>query len=332
MGGFLAEVSDGWRWILVLIAILGFLLGVPTMLVAHETYAPIILRRRAQALTRVTGKVYVSHLDAGKPTKTLFGALQTAFTRPWILLLREPIVLLTSLYVAIIYGTLYMFFPGFAIVFEEGRGWSSGQAGLPFIGVVIGVCLATAAVGMDNKRYVRLSVSMDAKGGEVQAEARLPPALVGSVVLPVGLFLFAFTTYPSVHWIAPVIGGLLFAFGFILVFVSLLSYVIDTYIIYAASALAANSMLRSLLGCAFPLFTTQMYETLGYQWASSVPAFLTLACLPFPFLFYRYGRRIRARCKFAAEAAEFMAMMKRRSQMAPASTVERVNETEKEAM
>lgn len=72
------------------------------------------------------------------------------------------------------------------------------------------------------------------------------------------------------------------------------------------SALAANSVLRSLFGAAFPLFTPYMYENLGIHWASSLPAFLSVACLPFPFIFYKYGPAIRARCKYAAEAAAFL--------------------------
>ena len=81
--------------------------------------------------------------------------------------------------------------------------------------------------------------------------------------------------------------------------------------VYAASALAANTILRSFLATAFPLFTTQMYTTLGDQWASSIPAFLVIGCLPFPFLFYRYGSQIRSKSKYAAEAAKLQKMMRR---------------------
>ena len=79
------------------------------------------------------------------------------------------------------------------------------------------------------------------------------------------------------------------------------------YVVYAASVLAANAVLRSLLGAAFPLFTTDMYHNLGIHWASTIPAFLSLACVPFPFLFYKYGAKIRSKCKFAAEAAQVLA-------------------------
>jgi hypothetical protein len=93
-----------------------------------------------------------------------------------------------------------------------------------------------------------------------------------------------------------------------------MNYLIDAYTIFAASVLAANSVLRSLFGFAFPLFTTQMYRNLGIHWASSIPAFLALVCVPFPFLFYKYGAEIRKRCKFAAESDAFMKMMMARQQ------------------
>jgi hypothetical protein len=80
--------------------------------------------------------------------------------------------------------------------------------------------------------------------------------------------------------------------------------------VYTASVLAAGSMLRSFFGAAFPLFTTQMYTNLGDQWASSVPAFLALACVPIPFLFFKYGPKIRSKCKYASEAARMLELMR----------------------
>ncbi|KAI0143424.1 MFS transporter [Xylariaceae sp. FL1272] len=311
VGGYLNE-SSGWRWILRLIFILGGSVWIAAVLAIRETYAPCILRRRAKALSRSTGLVHVSRLDAGQSIKTLSQELSVSFVRPWLLLLREPIVLLSSLYVSVIYGTLYMFFAGFPLIFQAARGWSQGNAGLPFIGVAIGVLLATLAAGVDNKRYVRLCAAAEANGRVIEPEARLSTAMAGSIVLPVGLFLFAWTTYPWVHWIAPVIGATLFSCGLVMVFISLLSYLVDTYVVYAASVLAANAVLRSLFGTAFPLFTTQIYESLGNQWASSIPAFLVLACVPFPFLFYKYGLKIRSKGKYASEAAKILEVMRRR--------------------
>jgi hypothetical protein len=155
----------------------------------------------------------------------------------------------------------------------------------------------------DNKRYIRVEREHN---GFAPPEARLPPTIVGSIALPIGLFWFAWTNSPSIHWLASIAAGVPFGFGMVLVFLSLMNYLIDAYTIFAASVLAASAVLRSLFGAAFPLFTRYMYDDLGIHWASSIPAFLALACVPFPFLFYKYGARIRAKCAFAAHSAEFM--------------------------
>ena len=331
VGGFIGE-TKGWRWILGVNAILSGVIWIAAMLTTNETYAPVILRFRAKALSRMTGSVYVSRLDVRRPSQTLSQELWVSFTRPWILLSREPIVLLTGLYISIIYATLYMFFAAIPIVFEETRGWGQGVAGLPFVGVAIGVCLAVLAAGLDNKKYMRLTVAAATAGRALEPEARLHNAMIGSIVLPIGLFMFAWTTYPSVHWIAPVIGATLFSCGLVMVFISLISYLIDSCkfrstptilsnegrahmypdTVYVASALAANTVLRSFFATAFPLFTAQMYAGLGVQWASSIPAFLVVGCLPFPFLFYKFGQQIRSKCKYAAEAAEVLEIMRHR--------------------
>jgi hypothetical protein len=272
-----------------------------------ETYAPVLLRKRALALTKKTGKVYKSKTDVEQGTKSAGSAFKTALTRPWILLFREPIVLLLSIYMAIIYGTLYMLFGAFPIVYQQGRGWSQGIGGLAFVGVAVGMIAAVCYSIWDNKRYNK---AIDASDSGIAApEARLPPALVGSIAMPIGLFWFAWTNSPSIHWIVSIMAGAPFGFGMVLVFLSIMNYLIDSYLIYAASVLAANSVLRSLFGAAFPLFTSNMYAALGIHWASTIPAFLALACVPFPFLFYKYGAQIRLRCKFAAEAAQFLEKM-----------------------
>ncbi|CAF4228877.1 unnamed protein product, partial [Adineta steineri] len=135
-------------------------------------------------------------------------------------------------------------------------------------------------------------------------ETRLPPAIVGSICLPIGLFWFAWTNSPSIHWIVSVIASIPFGFGMTSIFVGVFNYLIDTYTIYTASAFAANMIIRYIFGSVFLLFTNQMYEKLGIHWATSIPAFLTLICLPFPFIFYKYGQNIRKKSKFASQTQQ----------------------------
>ncbi|KAJ2904592.1 putative fluconazole resistance protein 1 protein [Zalerion maritima] len=332
VGGFVGEYA-GWKWVLGVMAIFTGVIWIVVSLVVPETYTPVILRKRAAKLSKLTGKAYISRLDAGhgpvagggaKKQKSLSAEFKTALSRPWKLLFKEPIVLLTSLYMAIVYGTLYLMFAAFPIVFQQGRGWAPGIAGLPFLGLTVGMMFGVAYAIYDNKRYARVAA---AHGGAAPPEARLPPGIIGSVLLPVGLFWFAWTNGPSIHWIVPIIASSFFAAGLVLVFLSLMNYLIDSYVIFAASVLAANSVIRSLFGAAFPLFTTYMYDDLGVHWASSVPAFLALACLPFPLLFYKYGAGIRMKCRYAAEAA---AVLKRMRAMHSSEPVEDADEAEQE--
>ncbi|PHH86453.1 hypothetical protein CDD83_10221 [Cordyceps sp. RAO-2017] len=325
-GGFLGE-AEGWRWVEGLMAIFTGLLWILNSAICPETYAPVLLRKRAAVLSAKTGRVYVSKLDANGPARSLAGQFRVALSRPWVLLFKEPIVFLTALYMAIIYGTLYLCFAAFPIVFQQGKGWGPGVGGLAFTGIAVGMLFATIGTIFDNKRYQRAEAEAN---GAAPPEARLPPALVGSLLLPTGLFWFAWSNGPDVHWVVPIIGSSLFAAGIVLVFLSLMNYLVDSYVIFAASVLAANSVLRSLFGAVFPLFTTYMYQDLGIHWATSIPAFLALACVPFPFLFYRHGAKIRMRCKYAAEASHVLEMMRsKHTQMTEDEAVTEADETEK---
>lgn len=206
---------------------------------------------------------------------------------------------------AIIYGTVYMFMGAMPIVYNENRGWSEGIGGLSFLGLAMGVIFGLIyAIWDNNTRYMRLAQSKS-----TTPESRLPPAIVGAVILPVGMFAFAWTNYTSIHWSVSIILSAPFGFGCVLVLLPIINYLIDSYTIYAASVLAAAAIFRSLIGAAFPLFTTQMYDNLGIHWASSVPAFMTLMCMPFPLIMYRYGMKVRMKCKYSFEAAETMKKM-----------------------
>ncbi|KAG2492295.1 hypothetical protein HYH03_009535 [Edaphochlamys debaryana] len=303
VGGFTGQ-TVGWRYVMwVMTAFTGVVL-LAGALWFPETYAPVLLRQRAHKLSALTGQVYRSKYDA-KGEVHVAQLLATSLVRPWQLLFREPIVFMLSIYIAIIYGVLYLLFAAFPIVFQRGYGWTPGIGGLAFVGVAIGMVIAVLYNIIDNGRYVRIA---KAAGGMAPPEARLPPAIVGAFAIPIGLFWFAWTNTLDA-WIVCELATIPFGFGLVLVFLSSLNYLIDSYLIYAASVMAASGVLRSLFGAAFPLFTKDMYANLGVHWASAIPAFLALACVPFPILFYVYGARIRATCKYSSEASAFLAKM-----------------------
>lgn len=312
VGGFVSEKA-GWRWMQWVYVILIGVVGVMGVIFMPEAYGPILLQRRARQLSQADSKFYVSVLERSHGKKNPSEIFKRATFRPWALLFKEPIVLVASLYMAIIYGTVYMFMSAMSIVYNEIRGWSEGIGGLAFIGIAVGIIFGLVyAIWDNNTRYKKLFAAKTAT-----PESRLPPAIIGAVTLPIGMFAFAWTNYPSIHWSASIILSAPFGFGCVLVILPILNYLIDSYTIYAPSILAAAAIFRSIIGAVFPLFTTQMYHNLGLHWASSIPAFMTLVCLPFPLIMYRYGAPLRIKCKYAFEAAEMMKKMQMQQMPTP---------------
>ena len=213
-----------------------------------------------------------------------------------MMLILEPILLLITIYLALIYGILYLFFEAYPVSFTEVRGWTNeGIAGLPFIGILVGVICGICLIILQTKTRFARKI---AKHGRVVPEERLVPMMIASVCLPAGLFWFGWTSNPHIHWAPKVIAGVPIGMGILVIFMQGLNYIIDVYMMFANSAIAANTLVRSLVGGAFPLFATQMYHNLGVAWASSLLGFLTIAMIPIPIFFYFYGARIRAMSKY----------------------------------
>ncbi|KIW49276.1 hypothetical protein PV05_10969 [Exophiala xenobiotica] len=294
-GGFLGDAA-GWRWLYWIQLILAGLSWALLTLTVPETYAPAILDKRAKKLRKETGDArYVTEKDIDKRP---FGEqLKIFLLRPLQLLFLEPIVFLISLYMSVLYGLLYMFFVAYPIVYVEGKGWSEGSTGLMFIPLAVGVVLSAACAPFVNKHY--LSICARYPDGKPPAEARLIPMMFSCWLIPIGLFIFAWTSYPDMSYWGPMMGGFPVGFGFIFLYNSANNYLVDTYQHQAASALAAKTCIRSFWGASVVLFTEQMYHTLNDRWASTLLAFIALACCLIPYVFYFKGASIRKHSKFA---------------------------------
>lgn len=130
-------------------------------------------------------------------------------------------------------------------------------------------------------------------------ESRLPAAMVGGFLFAVTIFWFGWTAeYKSVHWIVRTIAGTFLAASILLIFVSYINYLIDTYLMFAASTMAANMVARSACAAASPLFTQYMFDTLGVGGAGSLIGLVAVILVPILFVFWRYGKYIRQRLKF----------------------------------
>lgn len=220
--------------------------------------------------------------------------------RPFLMLALDPMCLNLCLFSALLLGILYLFFGAFNLVFSDLYKFNLYQVGLSFLGLLVGMCFAIASDPLWQRNYLRLVRNNSHKS---EPEFRLPPSIGGSALTTIGLFWFAWTINPSIHWIVPIVGSGFFGAGTVLVFSGVFTFLVEAFPMYAASSLAANSFLRSTAAAAFPLFTIQMYNKLGFQWASSLLAFLTLAMAPFPYIFFIYGRRLREKSRFSSTTA-----------------------------
>jgi multidrug resistance protein len=294
IGGFLSDAA-GWRWLYWIQLIFAGVAYILITFTVPETYAPTILAARAKKLRQTTGESdHVTEQDLD--LRPFSERLRIFLIRPFQLLFGEMIVFLISVYMSVLYGLLYMFFVAYPIIYQVGKGYSAGITGLMFIPIALGVLCSAACAPMVNKNYIKLS---EKHGGKPPAEVRLIPMMCSCWFIPIGLFIFAWTSYPHLSWVGPAIGGFPVGFGFIFLYNAANNYLVDSYQHQAASALAAKTFLRSFWGASVVLFTTQMYDRLGYQWASSLLAFISLACCAIPFVFYIFGARIRARSRFA---------------------------------
>ena len=204
-------------------------------------------------------------------------------------------------YTAFTFSVLFSFFAAYPYVFKGIYGFETWQYGLTFLAIGLGVLLAVmTAIVIDRTYYVSHHKKALAAGRTMVApEYRLLSAQMGCFGVSIGLFWFSWTARLSVHWIVPVLAGIPFAWGNLCIFVSAALYLMDTYgPLIGASAMAANGLARYSLGAAFPLFTFQMLERLGVAWSISLLGFLSLAMLPIPWIFFKYGPSIRARSRY----------------------------------
>lgn len=225
-----------------------------------------------------------------------------------VLLGTEPILVLMTLYQAFAYGILYLVFSSYPIIFREQRHWKLGLSSLPFLGMMVGVFIGSAMIvtrivllqRATRRKQSKENQSEDSSTNPPAAappERRLPLMMAGSILLPVGLFIFGWTSAPQIPWVGMIIGSLFVGSGLLCVFVTAMTYILDVYSHVANSALGANTIVRSLFAAGFPLFASYMYKGLGVAWASSVLGFVSMAMIPIPVIFYKYGPRIRALSK-----------------------------------
>ncbi|KAF2029596.1 MFS general substrate transporter [Setomelanomma holmii] len=287
VGGFVYQAL-GWRWT-NWVVMCGSGTSWFMVFLIKETYAPAILRAKAAKKRKETNdQRWFSRYD---DKKQFWPLLRENLYRPLEMSVREPICIFWNVYIALVYSVLYLCFVSYPIVFGELRGWSPGLVGLGYIGIGIGGCTTIASEPL--LRKLINAHRKDPETGKPYPEAMVSVVCIAAVCVPIGEMIFAWTCTPNVHWIAPLIAGIPFGAGNCGVFIYASNYLVHSYGIYAASALAGNAVLRSVMGGALPLAGPKMYQTLGPHWSATMLSLIEFALIPIPLVFYRYGHKIR---------------------------------------
>ncbi|OAL49958.1 MFS general substrate transporter [Pyrenochaeta sp. DS3sAY3a] len=294
VGAFVAQ-TIGWRWSNWITLIPAALATIGLALYARETNHRVLLEQKTAKLRveldRPSLRSVYAVPDALPMTKSQ--VLLKGLTRPLRLLFSSVIVFGVSLYIAFAYGCLYLLFNTIPIVFQGSYGWSLGLSGVVYLALLVGYLIGLAIFFFSSdKMIIRMT---NANNGEYEAEMRLPISVYFAGFIPVAFFVYGWSSEAEVIWVVPVIALVIFGIGFECIWLPTQSYVVDAYPQCAASALAAFSVMRSIIAAFLPLAGPKMYESLGLGWGNTVLGFISFALVPVPFLVQRYGKGLRAK-------------------------------------
>ncbi len=296
-GGFITQ-NTTWRWTFWATSIADGVIQIMGLFFLKETYPPKLLLAKANKLRKESGNQAL-HTEFEHPERTFANTMKRSLIRPFKLLGTQPIVQVLAIYMAYLYGLIYLVLSTFPGLWENQYHESVGIGGLNYLSLGLGFFLGTQICAPVNDRiYRRLKKKNDNVG---RPEFRIPLMIPGSLLVPTGLFIYGWTSQYHTHWIGPNIGAALFSAGAIIGFQCIQTYLVDSYTRFAASAIAAATVLRSLAGFGFPLFAPYMYNALHYGWGNSMLGFIALGLgVPAPFLLWFFGSKLRERSPFAA--------------------------------
>lgn len=305
IGAVLVNGSHGdWVWpfrFMMIISgacflVLGFLLP--------ESYGKTLLRRKAQRLRALTGNENImSEGEIENKNMTVRELAIDTLWRPFEIALTEPVVLLIDLYISLVYSIMYLWFEAFPIVFVETYGFTLVELGVSYVSVMIGV-LVGAVFYISVIYQVFTKKFFNGKGDTITPEVFLPVAIVGSLLMPIGIFIFGWSANSQHHWMGPIMGAAVFCTGAFLVFQTLFNYMAMSFPRYMASVFAGNDLFRSVIAGCFPLFGSALFNNLAIKkfpvaWGSSVLGFISLGMVAIPVTFALLGPKIRARSKYS---------------------------------
>lgn len=268
-------------------------------LLLKETRGTVILRRRAKQIRISTGRSVHTAEELNQPP--LFSRLLKSITRPAYLLFTEPVLIACTLWSAFSFGTVFLFTQSTAQVFTSLYGWEEYSIGYVQGAVVIGEIIGYFPTLYSSHLYQRSASRNTEVPGTPIPEARLYLSVFGSFVgLTGGMFVYAWTAYPSFPWVAPAVGLGMVGFGIQVVVTAVADYITDVYAAsgYVGSAVSAVAAGESVVAAIVPLAAQSMYNRLGFHWASTLLALLAMLLSFAPVMFIFFGRQFRARSPF----------------------------------
>ncbi|KAK9619174.1 hypothetical protein V6Z98_007051 [Aspergillus fumigatus] len=292
-GGFImGSPSLGWRWTMWVVVIIGLGFTLLCVFLYPETYPPVILRAKVQALRRKNGNLNIrTALDKGG--LSIQNIMSVYLVRPFWLLATQPILALLTLYQSFVYGVMFLFYQMYPVAFGDDRNWTTSLKYLPLLAIITGTFVGALGIVHHNHLYFRHHCHNP--DGTYIPESRLPPMIVGCVMVPAGMFWFAWTASPdNVSWASPICASFMTGCGMYLLFIQGWNYIIDCYTSMANSAMGINGSMRSVFGAVFPLFANQMVGALGVAKTTTVLAAVSVMLVPVPVCFWYWGSRIRA--------------------------------------
>ncbi|KAM0232910.1 hypothetical protein ACHAPO_007368 [Fusarium lateritium] len=293
IGGFMTYRVT-WRWMFWSTSLFQVAMAALSFTTFQETYAPAILKQRAQRLRKETGEPYYTYAERTQEEMSLTKILGQAMSRPLRLLVFHPIIQVAAAISALSYGLLYIVLSSFAELWAQHYGQSVEISGLHYIACALGELLGSQLGAPLMDYWFR---KMERRtGGQHVPEHRVPLMLMFAFVAPIGFVVYGWCAEYRVHWAWVDVAMCITMFGMQLAGMPLQAYLMDSYPDHTSSAIAAQQFPRSLAAFLFPLFTPQMYSALGYGWGNSALAFveLTLA-IAAPIMLLKYGARLRAR-------------------------------------
>ncbi|GAA5991440.1 hypothetical protein JCM11641_005284 [Rhodosporidiobolus odoratus] len=261
MGGWVTDKlpNDGYKVIFYTTSAFSAVVQVIGFFSLMETYAPVLLSRRAHTLKKPVGlpadssRVNTTYEAKAGGKKTPKEVVKHGMPRPFTLFVREPILQILALFMSLMYDVVYILITSPSSIYQGIYGQSVGIASLHFIALMLGFFLASqVAARLLEVLYRKLK----AKEGNGRPEFTLPLLVPASLLLPLGLLLYGWCAEKRLHWIAPDIVLFLIGLSMISIFQSITTSLLDAFTLYAASALAATTCLRSICGFCLSLMCT----------------------------------------------------------------------------